>query len=70
MSQLSNEEKMNIVNQHLRNIEFADYNAELDLIEANAVEASAETIAEINARRTAYATKISALEAEKASLTE
>lgn len=70
MSQLTNEEKVNIINQHLRNVEFADYNAELDLLQANAVESSAETIAEINDRRSSYAAKIAALEAEKASLTE
>jgi len=66
---LDNEEKTNIVNQHLRAIQFAMYNAELDLIEANAVASpDATVVAEINIRKTALNAKIAALEAEKASL--
>jgi len=66
---LDNEEKTNIVNQHLRAIQFAMYNAELDLIEANAVASpDATVVAEINTRKTALNAKITALEAEKASL--
>lgn len=68
-SVLTNEEKINIVNQHIRNIEFAAYNAELDLIEANAVSsADADIIADINDRKTAIDLKLAALSAEKASL--
>jgi len=66
---LDNEEKTNIVNQHLRAIQFAMYNADLDLIEANAVASpDATVVAEINNRKTALNAKIAALEAEKASL--
>lgn len=67
---LTNDEKINIVNQHIRAQEFALYNADLDMIEANAASASADIIAEINARKNAAQLKITALEAEKASLTE
>jgi hypothetical protein len=67
---LLNEEKINIVNQHIRNLQFALYNAELDLIEANAVNSSAEAIADINTRKSQVTAKIAALETEKASLTE
>lgn len=66
---LTDEEKINIVNQHIRNVEFAAYNADLDLIEANAVSSpDADIIAEINARKTAISAKLTALNAEKASL--
>lgn len=66
---LDNEEKTNIVNQHIRAIQFAVYNAELDLIEANAVASpDASVIAEINTRKASLDAKIAALEAEKASL--
>jgi hypothetical protein len=66
---LTDEEKINIVNQHIRNVEFAAYNADLDLIEANAVSSpDAQVIAEINARKTEINAKLTALNAEKASL--
>lgn len=66
---LDNDEKTNIVNQHIRAIQFAVYNAELDLIEANAVASpDATVIAEINTRKAALDAKLAALEAEKASL--
>lgn len=66
---LDNEEKTNIVNQHIRAIQFAVYNADLDLIEANAVASpDATVVAEINTRKTALNAKLAALEAEKASL--
>lgn len=66
---LTNEEKINIVNQHIRTIEFASYNADLDLIEANAVSPTdASVIAEINARKTSIDAKLTALNAEKTSL--
>lgn len=67
---LTNEEKVNIVNQHIRALEFAGYNADLDMIEAEAANASAEIKAEITARKNSVAVKITALEAEKATLTE
>jgi hypothetical protein len=66
---LTNEEKINIVNQHIRSVQFASYNAELDLIEANAVSSpDAEVIAEINTRKAAIDAKLAALNAEKTSL--
>lgn len=67
---LSNEEKINMINQHIRSLEFSKYNADLDLIEANAVSASAEILSEINDRKSIISAKIAALETEKASLTE
>jgi hypothetical protein len=69
-TQLTNEEKINIVNQHIKSLEFAAYNADLDLIEANAGSAATEVIADINANKTSIAAKIAALQAEKTSLAE
>ena len=37
--ELDNEEKIRLIDQHLRSLKFADYNADLDLIEANAMPA-------------------------------
>ena len=66
---LTNEEKINIVNQHIRSIEFASYNADLDLIEANAISSTdTSVIAEINARKASIDAKLTALNAEKTSL--
>jgi len=66
---LDNDEKKNIVNQHLRSLQFAIYNADLDLIEANAVASPDEAlIAEVTARKTDLNAKVAALEAEKSSL--
>lgn len=66
---LTNEEKINIVNQHIRAIEFASYNADLDLIEANAVSSTdASVISEINARKASIDAKLTALNTEKTSL--
>jgi hypothetical protein len=66
---LTNEEKINIINQHIRNIEFAAYNADLDLIEANAVSSpDTNLVSEINLRKSEINAKLSALNAEKTSL--
>ena len=68
---LSNEEKLNIVNQHIRNVEYLQYNAQLDLIEANAVSSpDSAAISEINGRLSEIQNKLDALNEEKASLTE
>ena len=68
---LSNDEKVNIINQHIRSLRFAEYNASLDLIEATAVSTpDAVTVSEIASRKTAIAARIAALEVEKAPLEE
>jgi hypothetical protein len=68
---LSNDEKVNIINQHIRSLKFAQYNADLDLIEANAVSnPDTVSVSEINSRKTAIAARIAALDAEKAPLEE
>ena len=46
---LSNEEKLNIVNQHIKSVDYTIYGYELDLIQANAVSSpDAAQIAAIN----------------------
>jgi hypothetical protein len=67
-SELTNEEKISIINQHIRNLEFAKYNAELDILTANASSVLPEIILEIENRKSVVLAKISALETEKQSL--
>lgn len=68
---LSNTEKADIVNQHIRSIEYSLYNAELDKVEANAVsDIDLNLIDSINERIANLNLKLSALEAEKAKLAE
>ena len=48
---LSNEEKINIVNQHIKSVDYSIYGYELDLIQANAISSpDAAQIAAINSR--------------------
>ena len=69
MSLLTNADKLNIVNQHIKSLDFQIYNAEVDLIEANAESPiNTEYIASVNARITAMNTKRAALAAEAAPL--
>lgn len=65
---LTNEEKISIINQHIRNLEFAEYNAYLDLLQANVSPVSEESIAAIEDRKAKIAEQIDVLESEKASL--
>lgn len=68
---LDNDEKINLINQHIRSLRFSEYNADLDLIEANAAGSpEAAILAEINSRKTVVAAKIAALIAEKTPLEE
>jgi len=67
---LTNEEKLNIVNQHIKSVEYSLYGHELDLIQANAVSSpDANQITAINARITESNAVKAALVTEKNSLT-
>ena len=67
---LTNEEKLNIVNQHIKSVDYSIYGHELDLIQANAVSApDAGQVSAINARITEANAKKAALVIEKDSLT-
>jgi hypothetical protein len=63
------DDKLNIVNQHLKSVDHALYNLELDLIEAEAVPTpDSDAISGINSRTSALTAKRTALMAEKASV--
>jgi len=71
MTTLTNEEKLSIVNQHIKSVDYALYGYELDLIQANAVSLpDAGQISAINARIAESNAKRTALVTEKDSLTE
>lgn len=66
---LSNAEKLDIVNQHIRTVEYLVYNAELDKIEAEASVSTSQTALDLIDEKLDDANaKIAALEAEKAKL--
>ena len=69
MSLLTNADKLNVVNQHIKSLDFQIYNAELDLIVANAESpVNSETVSGLNARLTALNSKRALLAAEAAPL--
>ena len=69
MSLLTNADKLNVVNQHIKSLDFQIYNTELDLIVANAESpVNAENVSSINTRLTFLNAKRAILEAEAAPL--
>lgn len=66
---LTNEEKINIINQHIRNLEFTKYNIYLDLLQANSINATENILQEISSRQNEVDIKLAILESEKESLT-
>ena len=71
MTTLTNEDKLSIIDQHIKNVEFSKYNLELSLIEENAVaNPDATTISSLNAQIVSANAKLAALESEKSALTE
>jgi vacuolar-type H+-ATPase subunit I/STV1 len=70
MTSLTNEEKAGVIDQHIKAVSYSLYNAQLDLIEAQAVSNSdTEVISGINARISDLNAKLSALDEELNSLT-
>lgn len=68
---LTNADKLSVVNQHIKGIDFQLYNLELDLLEANAeATPNAENISSINGRVTSLTTKRAVLAAEALELEE
>jgi hypothetical protein len=66
---LSNEEKISVVNQHKRAIEYSKYNLTVSLIEENAVlNKDQDTIDSLTAKIADHDGKLSALDAEIDSL--
>jgi hypothetical protein len=68
---LTNADKLNIVNQHIKSLDFQIYNSQIDLIEANAESpVNSETVSTINSKISIMNTKRAALAAEAAPLAE
>ena len=68
--ELTNEEKLGIVEQHIKSIDYGIYGIQLDLIEINATSSpDASQVTNLNTRLTAYNAKRAALVTEKNSLT-
>lgn len=71
MTTLSNQEKIAIIDQHLKNAEYNKYNLEISLIEENAsVNKNEDAISSLTDQISAISLKITALTAEKTKLTE
>jgi hypothetical protein len=71
MTLLTNADKLNIVNQHMKSIDFQAYNLELDLIEANAESpVNSETVSTLTGRINVLNAKRTALELEAEPLEE
>jgi hypothetical protein len=69
MTTLSNEDKIAIINQHKRNVEYSKYNLQVSLVEENAVSVpNAEAISSLNNQISDLDSKLSALDAEVDSL--
>jgi hypothetical protein len=71
MTLLTNADKLNIVNQHMKSIDFQVYNLQLDLIEANAESpVNSETVSTLTGRINVLNAKRTALELEAEPLEE
>ena len=68
---LTNEDKLSVINQHIKSIDFQVYNLDLDLLEANAeATPNAENISSINSRITSLTAKRTVLAAKALQLEE
>jgi hypothetical protein len=68
--ELTNAEKLNIVDQHIKSVDYGIYGIQLDLIEINATSnPDASQVSNLNTRLTAYNARRAALVTEKNSLT-
>jgi 16S rRNA G1207 methylase RsmC len=71
MAGLSNADKIELIDNHVRSLAYSEYNLQLNLIEENAAPTvNALTVDNINAELAVIAAKKAALEAEKESLAE
>jgi hypothetical protein len=67
--ELSKEEKIQIINSHLRNLAYSKYNLELDILQENAkTDVSAPSVASLQSLVTEISSQISALDAELAAV--
>lgn len=71
MTTLTNQEKIDIVNQHLKNVNYSLYNLSLSVVEENAVsEPNSDSLANLNSQISDLTAKKTTLEAELQSLSE
>ena len=69
MTLLTNADKLNIVNQHMKSIDFQVYNLQLDLIEANAESpVNSENVSTLTGRMNVLHAKRVALESDAETL--
>lgn len=69
--ELTNDEKRNIINQHLRNLNYSKYNIEISLLEENAdVAPDQENLDSLNGQLTVINGKIEVLAAELESIVD
>lgn len=69
MSTLTNDDKLAIINQHKKNLDYAKYGFEISLIEEQSIDSpSAERITSINNQIAEINKKLEALDEEAASL--
>lgn len=68
---LTNEEKVSVVNQHLKNLEYSKYNVELSLMEENSTtQINDDMILSLNEQLVSINAKINILQQEITALTE
>lgn len=68
---LTNEEKIGVIESHIKNVQYTKYNAELTLIEENALQSpNADAVQRANSAIANAESQIAALEAQIAALTE
>lgn len=68
---LTNEEKISVVNQHLKNLEYNKYNVELSLMEENSTtQINDDIILSLNEQLVSINAKINILQQEITALTE
>jgi hypothetical protein len=68
---LTNEEKIGVIESHIKNVQYNKFNAELTIIEENVLETpNAEAVQRANASIATANAQIAALEAQIAALTE
>lgn len=60
---LSNEDKQNIVTNHIRNLEYTMYNNEVSIIALTGIDGTAEQIASLEAENVVVKGKITSLQA-------
>lgn len=69
MTLLTNADKLNLIDQHIKSIDYQAYNLELDLIEANAESpVNSDIVSTLNTRMNALSAKRTALESEAETL--